>query len=137
MLLGAGRYLQVMLSVFGSVNAAARRRESTLSRSSEIHAVRMVPVHRAARQPELTKEEVYGEVVSIRRRSGSPGVSPKPSSAAGISAVGNNVELYGENLSCSSLQTSCTVTFPANGTGKVVRIENVTCEVIVTNRVRC
>lgn len=56
-----------------------------------------------------------------------------PSSAAGIGAVGNNVELYGENMSCSSLQTSCTVTFPANGTGKVVRIENVTCEMIVTN----
>lgn len=55
-----------------------------------------------------------------------------PASAASIGAVGNNVEMYGENYSCSSVQTSCTVTFPLNGS-KVVRIENVTCEVIVTN----
>lgn len=55
---------------------------------------------------------------------------PTVATSASLGAVGNKVEMYGEAPinSCSSL---CYVNFPQNTTGKVIKIENVTCQVEV------
>lgn len=57
---------------------------------------------------------------------------PSAASSASLGAVGNKVEMYGENDQ-NNCNTACFVVFPLNNTGKVIKIENVTCEVSIVN----